>query len=213
MAPAAPCCAATWRRAHYCGIATGLIFGNQRQSRKDVAPNNSHFAQQRRFCRSGLCRSRGRAGAFQRIGRPPVAPADGRSEGSVSRPCREPVRIRQAARAIHQRKIDPIGHEPAPWTQCLAMNMEGTRCVFANSTIWAKCGRKKGLARTSAICAPSDAPKTMTIISTLSRTNSAANSAKRSLRPSAQRYSVTMLRPSIQPTRTQPSRIRLLHHG
>ena len=41
-------------------------------------------------------------------------------------------------------------------------------------------------------------PATMT--STLSRTNSAAISAKRSLRPSAQRYSIARLRPSIQPS-------------
>jgi hypothetical protein len=36
--------------------------------------------------------------------------------------------------------------------------------------------------------------------STWSRTNSAANSANRSLRPSAQRYSIATLRPSIQPS-------------
>jgi hypothetical protein len=41
-------------------------------------------------------------------------------------------------------------------------------------------------------------PVTMT--STLSRTNSAAISAKRSLRASAQRYSIARLRPSIQPS-------------
>ena len=41
-------------------------------------------------------------------------------------------------------------------------------------------------------------PVTMT--STLSRTNSAAISAKRSVRPSAQRYSIATLRPSIQPS-------------
>ena len=36
--------------------------------------------------------------------------------------------------------------------------------------------------------------------STLSRTNSAAISAKRSKRPSAQRYSIATVRPSIQPS-------------
>ena len=48
MAPAAPCWAATWRRTHYCGIATGLIFGNQRKigqrrsaSRRDTARNGA----------------------------------------------------------------------------------------------------------------------------------------------------------------------------
>jgi hypothetical protein len=35
---------------------------------------------------------------------------------------------------------------------------------------------------------------------TFSRTNSAANSVKRSLRPSAQRYSIATLRPSVQPS-------------
>src|SRR5262249_16518586 len=47
-------------------------------------------------------------------------------------------------------------------------------------------------------------PVTMT--STLSRTNSAAISAKRSLRPSAQRYWIATVRPSIQPSfvRTLP---------
>jgi hypothetical protein len=37
------------------------------------------------------------------------------------------------------------------------------------------------------------------MMSTLSRANSAAISAKRSLRPSAQRYSIAIVRPSIQP--------------
>jgi hypothetical protein len=40
----------------------------------------------------------------------------------------------------------------------------------------------------------------VTMTSTLSRTNSAAISAKRSSRPSAQRYSTAMVRPSIQPS-------------
>src|SRR5262249_14609859 len=41
-------------------------------------------------------------------------------------------------------------------------------------------------------------PVTMT--STLDRTNSATNSVMRSSRPSAQRYSILMVRPSIQPS-------------
>ena len=40
----------------------------------------------------------------------------------------------------------------------------------------------------------------VTMTSTLSRTNSAAISAKRSVRPSAQRYSIATVRPSIQPS-------------
>ncbi len=40
----------------------------------------------------------------------------------------------------------------------------------------------------------------VTMTSTLIRTNSAASSAARSLLPSAQRYSIIMLRPSIQPS-------------
>jgi hypothetical protein len=39
----------------------------------------------------------------------------------------------------------------------------------------------------------------VTITSTFRRTNSAAISAKRSLRPSAQRYSIATVRPSIHP--------------
>src|SRR5262249_19714080 len=44
------------------------------------------------------------------------------------------------------------------------------------------------------------APPAVTMTSTLSRTNSAAISAKRSPRPSAQRYSIAMVRPSLQPS-------------
>jgi DDE family transposase len=40
----------------------------------------------------------------------------------------------------------------------------------------------------------------VTMTSTFSRTNSAANSARCSMRPSAQRYSIATLRPSIQPS-------------
>jgi hypothetical protein len=40
----------------------------------------------------------------------------------------------------------------------------------------------------------------VTMTSTLSRTNSAATSAKRSSRPSAQRYSIAMVRPSFHPS-------------
>ena len=48
--------------------------------------------------------------------------------------------------------------------------------------------------------AASTAPPTVTITSTLSRTNSAAISSKRSGCPSAQRYSIATVRPSIQPS-------------
>src|SRR5207245_3531500 len=41
---------------------------------------------------------------------------------------------------------------------------------------------------------------TVTMTSTLSWTNSAAISAARSVRPSAQRYSIAIVRPSIQPS-------------
>src|SRR4029077_2208377 len=44
------------------------------------------------------------------------------------------------------------------------------------------------------------APPTVRMTSTLSRTNSAAISEKRSLRPSAQRYSIATVRPSVQPS-------------
>src|SRR5262249_33027963 len=54
----------------------------------------------------------------------------------------------------------------------------------------------------------------VTMISTLSRTNSSAISGKRSLRPSAHRYSIATLRPSIQPrsrSRCTKTTIHWLH--
>ena len=54
---------------------------------------------------------------------------------------------------------------------------------------------------TDVVCfAAGTAPPAVTITSTLSRTNSVAISANRSLRPSAQRYSIAIVRPSIQPS-------------
>ena len=50
------------------------------------------------------------------------------------------------------------------------------------------------------LCREDCAVPAVTMTSTLSRTNSAAISAKRSLRPSAQRYSIATVRPSIQPS-------------
>ena len=50
------------------------------------------------------------------------------------------------------------------------------------------------------LCRDDVAVPDVTMTSTLSRTNSAAISAKRSLRPSAQRYSIATVRPSIQPS-------------
>ena len=49
-------------------------------------------------------------------------------------------------------------------------------------------------------CAALAAPPTVTMTPTLSRTNSFAIAVKRSLRPSAQRYSIATVRPSIQPS-------------
>jgi hypothetical protein len=52
----------------------------------------------------------------------------------------------------------------------------------------------------------------VTITSTLSRTNSIAISANRSVRPSAQRYSIAMVRPSIQPS-SRSLRSKAMAHG
>ena len=55
-----------------------------------------------------------------------------------------------------------------------------------------------GMTIVACIAAMTGAAAHVTMTSTLSRTNSAAISAKRSLRPSAQRYSIATVRPSIQ---------------
>jgi hypothetical protein len=51
----------------------------------------------------------------------------------------------------------------------------------------------------------------VTITSTLSRTNSVAISANRSARPSAQRYSIAKVRPSIQPNWRSRCRKAAIH--
>src|ERR1039458_7254293 len=57
-----------------------------------------------------------------------------------------------------------------------------------------------GMTDVACFAAITGAVPCVTIISTLSRTNSATISAKRSLRPSAHRYSIATVRPSIQPS-------------
>ena len=57
-----------------------------------------------------------------------------------------------------------------------------------------------GMTDVACFAATTGALRCVTMTSTFSRTNSAAISAKRSLRPSAQRYSIAMVRPSIQPS-------------
>ena len=57
-----------------------------------------------------------------------------------------------------------------------------------------------GMTDVACFAARTAAVPDVTMTSTLSRTNSAAISAKRSLRPSAQRYSIATVRPSIQPS-------------
>ena len=57
-----------------------------------------------------------------------------------------------------------------------------------------------GMTDVACFAAMTAAVPAVTMTSTLSRTNSAAISAKRSLRPSAQRYSIATVRPSIQPS-------------
>ena len=57
-----------------------------------------------------------------------------------------------------------------------------------------------GMTDVACFAARTAAVPAVTMTSTLSRTNSAAISAKRSLRPSAQRYSIATVRPSIQPS-------------
>ena len=57
-----------------------------------------------------------------------------------------------------------------------------------------------GMTDVACFAARTGAAPAVTMTSTLSRTNSAAISAKRSLRPSAQRNSIATVRPSIQPS-------------
>ena len=57
-----------------------------------------------------------------------------------------------------------------------------------------------GMTDVACLAATTASVADVTMTSTLRRTNSAAISAKRSLRPSAQRYSIVMVRPSIQPS-------------
>jgi hypothetical protein len=56
-----------------------------------------------------------------------------------------------------------------------------------------------GIADVACFAASAGSVLWVTITSTLSRTNSSAISTKRSLRPSAQRYSIAILRRSVQP--------------
>ena len=66
----------------------------------------------------------------------------------------------------------------------------------------------KTIGITDVACFAAFAPNpAVTMTSTLSRTNSAAISAKRSLRPSAHRYSIATVRPSIRPSsRSRPAK-------
>jgi hypothetical protein len=57
-----------------------------------------------------------------------------------------------------------------------------------------------GMTAVARFAARADAVPCVTMTSTWSRTNSVAISTKRSVRPSAQRYSITILRFSIQPS-------------
>src|SRR5215831_1924253 len=57
-----------------------------------------------------------------------------------------------------------------------------------------------GITDVACFAARTDAVPQVTITSTFSRTNSAAISARRSLRASAHRYSIASVRPSIQPS-------------
>ena len=60
-------------------------------------------------------------------------------------------------------------------------------------------GKTIGIADVACFAASAGAVPVAIMTSTLRRTNSAAISANRALRPSAQRYSIAMVRPSIQP--------------
>jgi hypothetical protein len=57
-----------------------------------------------------------------------------------------------------------------------------------------------GITDVACLAATTGAVAPVTMTSTLGRTNSAAISAKRSYRPSAHRYSIATVRPSIQPS-------------
>jgi hypothetical protein len=57
-----------------------------------------------------------------------------------------------------------------------------------------------GMTDVACFAARTGSAECVQMTSTLSRTNSATMSAKRSVRPAAQRYSITTVRPSIQPS-------------
>jgi hypothetical protein len=61
-------------------------------------------------------------------------------------------------------------------------------------------GKTIGMLAVARFAARASSVPAASMTSTLSRTNSAAISAKRSWRPSAQRYSIAMLPPSLQPS-------------
>ncbi len=74
---------------------------------------------------------------------------------------------------------------------------EATRPVPTGSPAAAKT---MGMTGVACLAATTKAVPEVTMTSTLSRSNSAAISAARSVRPSAQRYSIATVRPSIQPS-------------
>ena len=74
------------------------------------------------------------------------------------------------------------------------------------------CASAKTIGMTDVACfAARTALPDVTMTSTFKRTNSAAISANRSLRPSAQRYSIAMVRPSIQPSSRSRSTKAAVH--
>src|SRR6516225_10381249 len=121
----------------------------------------------------------------------------------------------------HRGGVSDIGHDRQPAKTGKDLRKSSTR-LPASSTCWTDRpvmlppGRLRlvtmplptasdtkktfGITEVTCFAARTASVATVTMTSTLSWTNSAAISAARSVRPSVQRYSIAIVRPSIQPS-------------
>src|SRR6516164_1642546 len=121
----------------------------------------------------------------------------------------------------HRGGVSDIGHDrqPAKTGEDFAQEFDSLACKLdlldrqashvaagpaeARDNAIADCVRHKktfGITEVTCFAARTASVATVTMTSTLSWTNSAAISAARSVRPSVQRYSIAIVRPSIQPS-------------
>src|SRR5215467_8441968 len=116
--------------------------------------------------------------------------AEGRSE-----------RFAEFAAGFVRLKVDVILTHNTPPVLAAKQATSVIPIVFATpvSTGLAAVANTIGITDVACFAARTGGVLCVRMTSTFSRTNSAANSAKRSLRPSAQRYSIVTVRPSIQP--------------